>query len=141
LILMSLVDLDGDTSTLRSLIDSHFNDAEGFIDGIVSHSTFTIPGDYMPYIELLPVDTSAETLVQTANDCAFFKNIHVVRTTGDGDCLLHAVSLSMWGVEDKHQLLRGLLSLVLSSTNPSSKLLILWCIEEIKRDIDLVIST
>ena len=30
-------------------------------------------------------------------------------TTGDGNCLLHAVSLAMWGIQDTSMLLRRLL--------------------------------
>eukprot|EP00899_Mesostigma_viride_P005278 jgi/Mesvir1/14751/Mv05394-RA.1 len=36
--------------------------------------------------------------------------LYAMRTSTDGDCLLHAVSLAMWGVQDRDHALRNMLS-------------------------------
>jgi hypothetical protein len=66
-----------------------------------------------------------------------FGDIFAIRTTGDGDCLLHALSLCMWGREDHFRLLRGLLSLAFSNPELSSQLEEMFVEEERQRDEEL----
>ena len=40
--------------------------------------------------------------------------LHPLRTDGDGDCLLHAVSLAIWGAHDRQQALRQRLAILLT---------------------------
>ncbi|KAL5010302.1 hypothetical protein ScPMuIL_012607 [Solemya velum] len=47
------------------------------------------------------------------NWCKTTKPLVPLKTTGDGNCLLHAVSLGMWGLEDDDQFLRRLLYITL----------------------------
>ncbi|XP_056014394.1 tumor necrosis factor alpha-induced protein 3-like isoform X6 [Ostrea edulis] len=47
------------------------------------------------------------------NWCRTAKTLYPLRTRGDGNCLLHAVSLFLWGIEDNDLLLRRLLYLSL----------------------------
>ena len=128
-------------SDLVHLVDSLFCDDEGFIDGSVSRSVFSIPDLYGSFVSLLPVDVDVERVLHRhGGSSGCFCGLHALKTPGDGDCLLHAVSLSIWGQEDKKQLLRGLLSLVLSSAKISAKFSVLWYVEEINRDIQLVMG-
>jgi hypothetical protein len=66
--------------------------------------------------------------------------LYAIKTCGDGDCLLHAISLGLWGREDTNRYLRGLLSLALSSEKFCHDLLSYWCEEELQRDISLGFS-
>ncbi|KAH3727329.1 tumor necrosis factor alpha-induced protein 3-like [Dreissena polymorpha] len=45
------------------------------------------------------------------NWCRTTKKLYPLKTTGDGNCLLHAVSQAMWGMEDSNSWLRRLLYL------------------------------
>lgn len=49
-----------------------------------------------------------------------------MRTTGDGDCLLHAVMLSLCGREDTTALMRQLLVLTMTSSQIAAGLQELW---------------
>lgn len=60
--------------------------------------------------------------------------LYVMQTCGDGNCLLHAISLGLWGKDDAKHHLRGLLSLTLTSPELKKKLLSYWCEEEFYRD-------
>ncbi|OWF55126.1 Tumor necrosis factor alpha-induced protein 3 [Mizuhopecten yessoensis] len=53
------------------------------------------------------------------NWCNGVKNLYPITTTGDGNCLVHAVSLALWGIEDSEQFLRTLLYLTLSEVDAS----------------------
>jgi hypothetical protein len=55
-------------------------------------------------------------------------------TTGDGDCLLHAIGLSLCGCEDTDKRLRQLLLLGLSSGESASSFQMLWRTEELRED-------
>lgn len=61
-----------------------------------------------------------------------FVGVQPMRTKGDGNCLLHALSLAMWGVHDKGMLLRIALHAMLSDRNPvmSGQLKRVWSIAE-----------
>ncbi|XP_060084480.1 tumor necrosis factor alpha-induced protein 3-like [Ylistrum balloti] len=53
------------------------------------------------------------------NWCDGVKNLYPLSTTGDGNCLLHAVSQALWGIEDNELFLRTLLYLTLSDGDAS----------------------
>jgi hypothetical protein len=131
---------------LATLIDSHFNDIGGFVEGDVSGSAFSIPRPCIPYTKILPIDShSQRVLVKKILPPNFYAEeytkenalLYCIKTTGDGDCLLHAISLCMWGREDKYRLLRGLLSLTVASNEVSTQFMTLWCEEELRRDVAL----
>ena len=44
-----------------------------------------------------------------------------LNTKGDGNCLLHALSLAMWGVHDRHLRLRTALCAILSPGSASEQ--------------------
>ena len=44
-----------------------------------------------------------------------------LRTDGDGNCLLHAAALSMWGIQDKAMMLRNLLHRTLREPTPAAE--------------------
>ncbi|XP_064595310.1 tumor necrosis factor alpha-induced protein 3-like [Liolophura sinensis] len=47
------------------------------------------------------------------NWCRTAKNLIPLKTTGDGNCLLHAISLFVWGLQDSEMFLRRLLYITL----------------------------
>jgi len=49
--------------------------------------------------------------------------LHPMVTSGDGNCLLHAASLAMWGLHDRHLMLRKALHSALESLEESSSAL------------------
>ncbi|GMH86635.1 hypothetical protein TrST_g13914 [Triparma strigata] len=53
-------------------------------------------------------------------------NLYPIRTDGDGNCLLHAASLSMFGTHDRGNILRSLLTQLLSKSTLASTLEIAW---------------
>ncbi|KAL4233305.1 negative regulation of toll-like receptor 5 signaling pathway [Mactra antiquata] len=48
---------------------------------------------------------------QALNWCRTAERLYPIKTTSDGNCLLHALSQSLWGTEDSEQFLRRLLYL------------------------------
>ena len=55
-------------------------------------------------------------------------------TSGDGNCLLHAVSLGMWGFHDRELLLRTLLCRLLTSTDQGAGIYRRWKFQIEKRN-------
>lgn len=55
------------------------------------------------------------------NWCRSAKSLYPLKTKGDGNCLLHAVSMAMWGLEDDNLLLRRLLYVSLVQDTSSDK--------------------
>ena len=55
-------------------------------------------------------------------------------TSGDGNCLLHAVSLGMWGFHDRELLLRTLLFRLLTSTDQGAGIYRRWKFQVEKRN-------
>jgi len=139
-----------------TLVDAAFSDSLGSIEGDVSSYTFSIPTEYKQHSSLLSCDADVqrkvlsllkETASQLENKIHLsfddsiqdhpFGDVFAVKTTGDGDCLLHSLSLCMWGREDHFRLLRGLLSLAFSNPELSARLEELFMEEERQRDVDL----
>ncbi len=58
----------------------------------------------------------------------------VMRTTGDGDCLIHAVSLSLCGSEDLEKRLRQIMVLTLTSSCHVDRYKEMYCVYESLED-------
>ncbi|KAL3882731.1 hypothetical protein ACJMK2_029043 [Sinanodonta woodiana] len=54
------------------------------------------------------------------NWCPTVKRLYALKTTGDGNCLLHAVSLTLYAIEDTEQFLRRLIYYTLSTDTTGS---------------------
>ena len=143
-----------------NFVDACFNDQKCSIEGEATSYTFAIPQEYKQYDYLLPTDESVqENVVSILKEVATqlgpdvdvgstfsvqdstqghpFGDSFAIKTTGDGDCLLHALSLCMWGREDHHRQLRGLLSLTFSNSELNEKFEELFMVEEKQRDVDI----
>jgi OTU domain-containing protein 7 len=58
------------------------------------------------------------------------RNLYPMCTSGDGNCLLHAVSLAMWGLHDRYLILRKALHTTLEDIKPNSALWRRWKYEQ-----------
>ncbi|XP_063773485.1 tumor necrosis factor alpha-induced protein 3 isoform X2 [Pseudophryne corroboree] len=65
------------------------------------------------------------------NACKEVKKLIPLRTNGDGNCLLHAASMYMWGVQDTDLLLRKTLHSVLRTTD-TRNFKFRWQLESVK---------
>lgn len=89
--------------------------------------TFTLPDltiysdEFRTFLEKDLIECSTLNSLETANrlnwwaDAGFCRKLWPLATTGDGNCLLHAASLAMWGFHDRKLTLRAALHQVLSS--------------------------
>ncbi|XP_031634732.1 OTU domain-containing protein 7B-like [Contarinia nasturtii] len=89
--------------------------------------TFTLPDltiysdEFRTFLEKDLIECSTLNSLETANrlnwwaDAGFCRKLWPLATTGDGNCLLHAASLAMWGFHDRKLTLRTALHSVLSS--------------------------
>ncbi|XP_069129293.1 uncharacterized protein [Argopecten irradians] len=80
------------------------------------------PADFKQQYIISVCDLDMKNDLKTAkviNWCDGVKNLYPISTTADGNCLLHAVSLSLWGIEDSDQFLRTMLYLTLSEGDAS----------------------
>lgn len=68
------------------------------------------------------------------NSLKYLPNLYIIKTKGDSDCLLHAISINLWGYDDNKRYLRGLLSLAFSSESLLNKFFSYYCEEELYRD-------
>lgn len=89
--------------------------------------TFTLPDltiysdEFRTFLEKDLIECSTLNSLESANrlnwwaDAGFCRKLWPLATTGDGNCLLHAASLAMWGFHDRKLTLRAALHSVLSS--------------------------
>lgn len=89
--------------------------------------TFTLPDltiysdDYRKFLEKDLIECSTLNSLETAQrlnwwaESGFCRKLWPLATTGDGNCLLHAASLAMWGFHDRKLTLRAALHSVLSA--------------------------
>lgn len=89
--------------------------------------TFTLPDltiysdEFRTFLEKDLIECSTLNSLESANrlnwwaDAGFCRKLWPLATTGDGNCLLHAASLAMWGFHDRKLTLRAALHQVLSS--------------------------
>ena len=87
--------------------------------------TFTLPdlsiyeGDFRKFLEKDLIECSTLNSLESAQrlnwwaETGFCRKLWPLATTGDGNCLLHAASLAMWGFHDRKLTLRAALSGVL----------------------------
>ncbi|XP_022294092.2 tumor necrosis factor alpha-induced protein 3-like isoform X3 [Crassostrea virginica] len=74
--------------------------------------------EFKHFYNLIVLDLDVKDDLQRSkviNWCRTSKKLCPIKTRGDGNCLLHAVSLFLWGVEDRDLLLRRLLYLTLAN--------------------------
>lgn len=88
--------------------------------------TFTLPDisiysdDFRRFLEKDLIECSTLNSLETAQrlnwwaDSGFCRKLWPLATSGDGNCLLHAASLAMWGFHDRKLTLRSALYKVLS---------------------------
>lgn len=89
--------------------------------------TFTLPDltiysdEFRTFLEKDLIECSTLNSLETTQrlnwwaDSGFCRKLWPLATTGDGNCLLHAASLAMWGFHDRKLTLRAALYAVLSS--------------------------
>ncbi|KAJ6636332.1 OTU domain-containing protein 7B [Pseudolycoriella hygida] len=87
--------------------------------------TFTLPDisiysdDFRRFLEKDLIECSTLNSLESAQrlnwwaDCGFCRRLWPLATSGDGNCLLHAASLAMWGFHDRKLTLRSALHKVL----------------------------
>ncbi|KAJ8315296.1 hypothetical protein KUTeg_007446 [Tegillarca granosa] len=75
------------------------------------------PPEFKHWYNICVLDLDMKDDLQRAkviNWCRTAKPLYPVKTTADGNCLLHAVSLALWGIEDDNQFLRRLVYIALA---------------------------
>lgn len=89
--------------------------------------TFTLPDltiyedEYRKFLEKDLIECSTLNSLESTQrlnwwaDSGFCRKLWPLATTGDGNCLLHAASLAMWGFHDRKLTLRAALHGVLST--------------------------
>lgn len=100
--------------------------------------TFTLPDltiysdEFRIFLEKDLIECSTLNSLESANrlnwwaDAGFCRKLWPLATTGDGNCLLHAASLAMWGFHDRKLTLRAALHSVLSTGEYKNSLLRRW---------------
>ncbi|CAM9242417.1 unnamed protein product [Pylaiella littoralis] len=101
----------------------------------LANSTFRLPAVEQVLREFLPLEVAVNELLSPQINWAppgykptdrlvrkAMARLWAIRTDGDGDCLLHSVSLSLWGQHDRTLVLRSLLVEILLD-KPSEKVL------------------
>lgn len=100
--------------------------------------TFTLPDltiysdEFRAFLEKDLIECSTLTSLESTNrlnwwaDAGFCRRLSPLATTGDGNCLLHAASLAMWGFHDRKLTLRAALHSILSSSDYKDALCRRW---------------
>lgn len=100
--------------------------------------TFTLPDlsihspDFAEFLEKDLIEKSSLVSLEGANRLNWWYNQGICQrllplaTTGDGNCLLHAASLGMWGFHDRLLTLRKALHIILGSTRYSESFYRRW---------------
>ncbi|XP_037039121.1 OTU domain-containing protein 7B-like isoform X2 [Bradysia coprophila] len=118
-------------SRARSAIEMDFHancmkQLENFDVADTPDFTFTLPDisiysdDFRRFLEKDLIECSTLNSLETAQrlnwwaDSGFCRRLWPLATSGDGNCLLHAASLAMWGFHDRKLTLRSALYKVLS---------------------------
>ena len=132
---------------LAKLLTSSFNEDSCVFNDDLTLSSYLLPHNYGKYASLLPSDAIVEnSILSLLKDSLYqytnvnskfeFAKMFSCRTIGDGDCLLHAVSLSVWGQDDKLRVIRQVLALTLIS-KLGEKFRTMWYEEERQNDSDM----
>ncbi|NXJ86441.1 OTU7B protein, partial [Trogon melanurus] len=109
------------SSTIVSLARSHVSSANGSSEHLLEMPicTFQLPDltvyaeDFRSFIERDLIEQSMLVALEQAGRLNWWANVDPscqrllpLATTGDGNCLLHAASLGMWGFHDRDLMLR-----------------------------------
>ncbi|KAK3097969.1 hypothetical protein FSP39_014886 [Pinctada imbricata] len=117
------------TKALRKFIESKVDysaEAKGNIICFLSFYNASIrlpplnayPEEFKHWYNLAVVDVDMKNDLQRCkaiNWCRTAKTLYPIKTKGDGNCLLHAVSKAAWGIEDDELLLRRMLYVALAT--------------------------
>lgn len=100
--------------------------------------TFTLPDlsiycdEFRTFLEKDLIECSTLNSLESASrlnwwaEAGFCRKLWPLATTGDGNCLLHAASLAMWGFHDRKLTLRAALHAILASSEYKSALWQRW---------------
>ncbi|XP_013399776.1 LOW QUALITY PROTEIN: tumor necrosis factor alpha-induced protein 3-like [Lingula anatina] len=98
------------------------------------------PADFAGFLKNFLLDKGMQDALEKAkilNWCRTCKPLYAVSTTGDGNCLLHAVSLGMWGVQDETLFLRRLIYVTLVDDEGTGKFKQRWMRERAAQNEDI----
>ncbi|XP_063243760.1 OTU domain-containing protein 7B-like isoform X2 [Bacillus rossius redtenbacheri] len=124
-------------SRARSTIESDVSNVNQYFVETPA-STFTLPDltvypeDFRAFLEKDLIETSTLVSLEQAGrlnwwaDSGACQRLWPLATTGDGNCLLHAASLGMWGFHDRLLTLRKALHAFLSSSDCAPALWRRW---------------
>ena len=105
------------------------------------------PPGFLDYVSNGLTDKHAKDTLERDFNCLNWQRecTHLIPlyTTGDGNCLLHAASLAMWGIEDKQFILRNALYDSLTTAQPGGNTLQDRCrqaVGEVLRDVNVRLS-
>lgn len=117
---------------------NHANAAENVPQIEMPDYTFTLPDlsiycdEFRTFLEKDLIECSTLNSLESASrlnwwaDAGFCRKLWPLATTGDGNCLLHAASLSMWGFHDRKLTLRTALHAMLATTEYKDALWRRW---------------
>ena len=112
-----------------------------------SVDTQQYPPGFLDYVSANLTDRFAKETLERDFKCLNWESecTHLIPlyTTGDGNCLLHAASLAMWGIEDKQFILRNALYNSLITATPDSNTLQDRCrqsVGEVLRGVNVNLS-
>lgn len=108
-------------------MDLHSNSVDNVQQLDMPDYTFTLPDftiysdEFRAFLQKDLIECSTLNSLESTNrlnwwaDAGFCRKLWPLATTGDGNCLLHAASLAMWGFHDRKLTLRAALHTVLST--------------------------
>ncbi|KAK7481333.1 hypothetical protein BaRGS_00027413 [Batillaria attramentaria] len=109
--------------------DSHHH---MYIQSFVLPDLTSYPEDFRAFLEKELIETSTLISLEQAGrlnwwaEMGLCQRLMPLATTGDGNCLLHAASLAMWGIHDRQLILRKALYLQLTESPIKESLYRRW---------------
>ncbi|CAM9281329.1 unnamed protein product [Scytosiphon promiscuus] len=113
----------------------------------LAESTFKLPAVEKILHEFLPLEEAVNDLLSPQINWAppgykpsdkpvrrAMARLWAIRTDGDGDCLLHSVALSLWGLHDRTLVLRSLVVEVLQDRPSEKTLFKIWREGQLRAD-------
>ncbi|XP_067932703.1 OTU domain-containing protein 7B-like isoform X2 [Watersipora subatra] len=103
----------------------------------------TLSSGFADYIEQELIDFVTMNVLERSEHINWWakhslsRRLWPLHTTGDGNCLLHAASLGMWGVQDKHLHLRYKLHQFLSKQSKSGPLYRRWRWQQTQSNMEM----
>ncbi|KAK3097479.1 hypothetical protein FSP39_009970 [Pinctada imbricata] len=122
------------TETRNNLLHDIEEDSHDhmYVQTFVLPDLTKFPADYRAFLEKDLIETSTLVSLEQAGRLNWWAEMGVCQrllpmaTTGDGNCLLHAASLAMWGIHDRELMLRRALYDTLTCTKYSKALHRRW---------------